>query len=142
MPALYPQPASLIAVVEDAPTLLELLDEALRDAGYHTVLSTRGTDAHRIIRERRPDLVILDMRLEHPHVGEIVLGLLELDPATREILVIICSAGRYARARAAHFEARGHRLLEKPFAIADLLALITALLGPAPSQPSQDVRGE
>ena len=38
--------------------------------------------------------MILDLWLEHPQAGSMVLGLLMADPATRYIPVIICSAYR------------------------------------------------
>ena len=142
MPALCPRTTPLIAVVEDDPHTLEMLDEVLRHAGYQTFLWTRGKDAYLKIRERRPDLVILDMRLEHPQAGEMVLGRMEVDPATRQIPVVICTADLYLRQRSRDFETRGYRLLEKPFAITALLALITTVLGAAPRQPSQDGGGE
>ena len=44
------------------------------------------------MKDTRPDLVILDIRVGHEESGWTILNLLTLDPATRPIPVIICSA--------------------------------------------------
>jgi len=86
-----PDPRPLIAVIDDDPEILQMLHRALTFAGYRTVLWQRGKDAHRMIRQAQPALVILDLWLEARDSGEIVLDLLQLDPRTRSIPVIVCS---------------------------------------------------
>lgn len=123
-------PPPLIAVVDDDLATLELFDTLLTNAGYRTFLWPQGKDAHLMIRKIKPDLVILDMWMEDRNAGSMVLGLMKLDPGTRAIPVIVCSAHvAVLQARLHEFREQGDIVLEKPFAPEDLLAKITALLG-------------
>ena len=119
----------LIMVVEDNPDTFQLLDMLLTLAGYHTAHCPRAQDAHGMIKEAKPDLIILDMWLGDPTAGELVLGLLEADPGTQHIPVIICS-GHVAmlRDRLPLFRQKGYVVLEKPYDPDDLLAQIAAAL--------------
>jgi len=118
-----------ILIVEDDPDLLRVVDKALTRAGYTTRCWTTGKDAHQLIRQFQPDLLILDLLLEDPHAGEMVLGLLELDPKTNGIPVIVCSGDlRMLQLQGERFRLKGHHVLEKPFALADLLAMVRRAL--------------
>ncbi len=121
-----------IAIVEDDLDTLAVLHDLATWAGYQTVLCTRGAEAHPLIRETQPDLVILDLWLESQEAGGIVLGMLELDPVTQDIPVIVCSAQRDLLAqRAPYLQAKGHRVLAKPFTPEQLLAAIADTFGHA-----------
>ncbi len=63
-----------IVIIEDDPAILMVLEMMLQRAGYTTIGWMTGTDAHQLIQQAQPDLVILDLTLEHPHAGEMVLG--------------------------------------------------------------------
>ena len=116
-------------VVEDDEPTLELVDGLLIDEGYRTFLWPQGRDAHLLIRRVKRDLIILDMWLEHPTAGEMVLSLLELDPGTTRIPVIICSAHTaMLQGQLPLFREKGYRVLPKPFNVADLLAQVAAAL--------------
>jgi DNA-binding NtrC family response regulator len=119
----------VIAVVDDEPDLVEVLEALLRDAGYDVVLWDQGKGAYELIRQVQPALVILDLWLEHPGAGGMVLGMLELDPTTRHIPVIVCSAHQQLfRDQQALLQDKGYILLEKPFDVDVLLAHIARLL--------------
>ncbi len=118
-----------IAIIEDDPDTLALFDDLATWAGYQTVLCTRGAEAHPLIHRTQPDLVILDLWLESQEAGGMVLGMLELDPVTQDIPVIVCSAHPHLLAqRAPYLHAKGHRMVAKPFIPAQLLATITQAL--------------
>jgi len=124
-----------IVIVEDEPAILLLLDTILTRAGYDTLLTTTGRDAYPLIQQIRPDLVILDLTLEQPRAGEMVLELLERDPHTSAIPVLLCS-GDLARLRetAARFQPNVQAALAKPFQIAEVLAAVRSTLAPARSR--------
>ncbi len=122
-----------IAVVEYDAEIRELFDLLLTSAGYQTALWSPEKDALFMIREHKPDLVILDLWLEDRDAGGEVLGMMELDSTTKHIPVIICTAHSGAvRYQADHFRDKGYIVVEKPFAIDDLLAKIAFLLGAVP----------
>ncbi len=118
-----------IVVVEDDTDILEMLTLALTDARYTVLPWTQGADAHPFICTAQPDLVILDLWLEHPQAGSMVLGLLMIDPTTQQIPVIISSAYRQLLdAEAAHLRTRGCVLVDKPYRLDALLTAVQTLL--------------
>lgn len=122
----------VIAVIEDDLTIVQMIDLLLCDAGYRVISYTQGHDAHQFILRTMPDLLILDWWLEDPAAGGMVLGLLEADPRTRHIPVIVCSAHiRAMEQQAGLLRAKGHRVLAKPFTVEDLLAQINDAIGTA-----------
>ena len=120
---------ALIAVVENNPDTLAMLDDLLTSTGYRTLLLPTAKDAQLRLRQLQPDLVILDLWLEAREAGETLLGLLERDQTTRSIPVIVCSAHRDLLRTQASALRRGYRVLAKPFRVDELLAVIAALLG-------------
>ena len=50
-----------LLVVDDEPTILELLSGSLRLAGFEVVTAASGTGAVRAAASSRPDLVLLDV---------------------------------------------------------------------------------
>ena len=52
-----------ILVAEDETSLNDLLQDALRMNGYETISAKHGMEAVRLIREEKPDLVILDINM-------------------------------------------------------------------------------
>jgi DNA-binding response OmpR family regulator len=124
-----------IVVVEDDATLQELLATVLTDAGYTVVPWTQGAGAYEFIRLVQPDLVILDLWLEHAQAGSMVLGLLMVDPLLQHLPLIICSAYRQLLdAQAVHLRTHGYVILNKPYRMEELFAAMHALLGGAPAR--------
>lgn len=124
--------AARIVVVEDAAAFQDLLDTVLTAEGYTVLRWTQGAGADAFIRDVQPDLVILDLWLEHPQAGSMVLGLLMVDPATRYIPLIICSAYRQLLGdQEAQLRTHGYLILDKPYQIEELLAHVHTLLGGA-----------
>lgn len=131
-------PGPLIAVVHDDPTILLVLRELLADAGYQTRVweAARGVSAE--IDQVQPALVILDIQLEQPEAGWVLLNDLRQNPATAAIPVLVCTAdGRFVSQRAAEVRALGAELVPVPFDLDDLLARIEAALRRAAARPSQ-----
>jgi len=82
-----------IAVINDDTHYLQLMHDLLEEEeGYTVTICKEADDAYGFVKETHPDLVILDIRVGHEETGWLILNLLTLDPATRPIPVIICSA--------------------------------------------------
>ncbi len=126
---------SLVAVVNDDTLFLELMHDLLTQEGYRAVIWKEGDKAYEMIKEHRPVLVVLDIRMEHPDTGWMVLELMRLDPETAHIPVVICSADTSRiRAKEAYLREKGCAVLEKPFLLEDLLEKVQAFIGPASEQ--------
>src|ERR1700683_3776749 len=52
-----------LLVVEDEPTILELLSGSLRFAGFSVLTAVSGAEAVRVAAASRPDLILLDVML-------------------------------------------------------------------------------
>ena len=62
-------PRGSILVVDDEPTITDVVSRYLERAGYSTRIAGDGADALRIAGESRPDLVVLELmlpRVVHP----------------------------------------------------------------------------
>ena len=117
-----------ILYIEDNVSNLRLVESVLRRRPNLTVLSAmQGRVGVDLARDHRPDLILLDRHL--PDIdGEQVFQLLQDDPRTRAIPVVILSADAVAAGMQALL-ARGVRAyLTKPLDVRQLLALIDETL--------------
>ena len=119
----------LIIVVNDDTAFLELMEQLLGDEGYEAEVMKSTKNAMEHIKERRPALIVLDVRINNEEAGLLLLDLITLDPETSSIPVIIASANLQALAgRDEELAAKGIYVIAKPFDIDDLAALIRKAL--------------
>ena len=118
-----------ILIVDDEPVNIALLEDILQFSGYRTVEST--TDPRRVMglcKERRPDLVLLDLNM--PFIdGFGVLKLLSAEYPHDEclpILVLTADVGLETKRRA--LAAGATDFLTKPFDTVEVLLRIKNLL--------------
>jgi len=120
----------LIAVVNDDTVFLNLMHELLSGEGYRTIICKEGDKVYPLVKQERPALVVLDIRMGSPEAGWTTLELLRLDPDTARIPVIVCSADSFfLRAKEAQLRELNCDILEKPFDLDTLLAKVDAALG-------------
>jgi DNA-binding response OmpR family regulator len=125
-----------VVVVNDDPYLLDAVQDVLRGAGYDTVGCKSSSEARELVRSRLPDLIIIDVNLEHPAAGWSFLQLLRLDRLTAGIPVIVTTADvEFLRTKVDHLRQTGCSVLEKPFSIDALLREVTTIV-PPPSDPA------
>ncbi len=128
-----------IAVVNDDTDFLTLMGELLEDRGWSAVIHREGDDAYRKVKLDAPDLIILDIRMGNPEEGWKILELLTLDPDTRTIPVIVCSAAiDDLRSKEDWLNQRGISVLPKPFDIDDLYQSVEARLAGRQSEAGQN----
>jgi DNA-binding response OmpR family regulator len=119
-----------VAVVDDDPIFLDLLAWTFGERGWDTIGFSREQGTFAQLAAAQPDLIILDLHIGPGRSGWDILALLEGDPRTFQIPVIICSAAsKEMRDRQEWLEQRGIYALPKPFEIDDLLRLADAALG-------------
>ena len=101
-----------VLVVEDDPAVLGVLRIALRRAGFGIVEASTGADALRLIGERSPEGVILDLMLPDGQAGN-VLDLLRVEvPPGPEWLVVSAMDPDEVRRK---YGDLGRRFFPKPF---------------------------
>ena len=121
----------MIIVVNDDTVFLELMEELLSEEGYNTLILKEGDAAYETIKQEKPALIVLDIRLSHPEGGFVVIDLLRIDPETANIPILICSAAtRLIRENEARLREKQCDILMKPFNLDDLVAKVQAILGP------------
>lgn len=117
----------LIAVVNDDTMFLDLMRDLLTDNEYRVSIHRGAMESYGLLKAECPDLIVLDIRMETPEAGWQLLEMLQLDPTTVRIPVLVCSADAiFLRAKAAHLRAQGCDILEKPFDLTMLLEKIAA----------------
>jgi two-component system phosphate regulon response regulator PhoB len=80
-----------ILYIDDERPALELIGQALKLAGYEITGLTSGLEGLALMRERKPNLVLLDLMM--PHVsGWDVYQAMKTDEALADIPVIIITA--------------------------------------------------
>ncbi|MCU0491092.1 MAG: response regulator [Chloroflexaceae bacterium] len=114
-----------ITVVNDYPDFLDLIVEMLTDEGYEVTAFPKHQGAFEQIKESQPDIVICDLVFGNEIHGMALLDMLYLEPKTRAIPVILCTAATdKLREITPSLAAKGIRWLEKPFSIESLLDLL------------------
>ena len=124
-------PRKWVLVVDDNSRLRNLWLEVLEEAGYAAVGSEDGLAAAELIRDLLPDLILLDLRMPRAS-GWDFLENVRQNPKWQQIPVVIISA---------HLEEgpdlakdSGLRIvgqMEKPLAVAELLAKVEEVIGPS-----------
>jgi CheY-like chemotaxis protein/signal transduction histidine kinase/CHASE3 domain sensor protein len=97
-PAAQPGRDPLVVIVEDDKNFANILQDYSRDHGYKSVIVNEGTNAVQIIKDHKPDAVILDIMLPGKD-GWQILKELKQDAETANIPVHLMSAGDAAATR-------------------------------------------
>jgi two-component system OmpR family response regulator len=117
-------PARLL-VVDDEPTILELLSGSLRLAGFEVMTAASGTEAVRAAASGRPDLVLLDVMMPD---GDGFEALRRIRSGGGEVPVIFLTARDEVPDRVAGFDEGADDYVTKPFSLDELLGRIRAVL--------------
>lgn len=121
-----------ILVVDDDRKLVDMLRLTLSYEGYHVLTAGDGHEALSLARGRRPDLVVLDWMM--PGLDGVgVLRALRSDDGTP---VLMLTARDTVADRVVGLDAGADDYLIKPFAPAELLARVRALLRRGPAAPT------
>jgi len=85
------QHEALILLVDDEPDILSVYKTKLEREGFSVITAADGTEALRLAAERRPDLILMDMKMP---VMDGITAQLELknNPVTKGIKVVFLTA--------------------------------------------------
>lgn len=114
-----------VLVVEDDVLIRLSVVRALEDQGYQVQADADGCQVKERARTFRPDLAVLDVRLP---VGPNGYDIARLLRAKDDLAVLFLTANDEVDARLAGFDAGADDYVLKPFAMAELLARIRAVL--------------
>jgi DNA-binding response OmpR family regulator len=138
--------ASLL-LVDDEPTITDVLARYLQRAGYETRSAGDGARALELAAERLPDLVVLDLMLPGIDGLEVMRRLRTLgEPEVRERLPIILLTARGEESdRVVGLRLGADDYVVKPFSPAEIVARVDAVLrraAPAPDRQEPMEIGE
>ncbi len=80
-----------ILIIEDDPTIADLIQHKLERDGYQTKIATTGDDGLKLVREIAPSVVILDGMLPGMD-GLEILRTLKSEEDTKDIAVLMLTA--------------------------------------------------
>jgi two-component system, OmpR family, response regulator len=114
-----------VLVVDDEPSLAELLASVLRYEGWDIRTAGDGTSAVRAAREFQPDAVVLDVMLPDFSGLEVLRRVRAEQP---HVCVLFLTARDAVEDRVAGITAGGDDYVTKPFSLEEVLARLRGLL--------------
>jgi DNA-binding response OmpR family regulator len=125
-----------VLVVDDEPTIAEVVARYLERAGYGATIASDGPGAIEAAARSRPDLVVLDLMLPGLDGLEVMRRLREQD--RDPIAVILLTAKGEESDRVAGLRLGADDYVVKPFSPAELVARVDAVLRRIDTSPSQE----
>jgi DNA-binding response OmpR family regulator len=120
-----------VMFVDDDPGLRKQVTTHLTSLGMDVVSVGDGDAALFALRERRPDLVCMDVNLPRMS-GYEVCEAIRSDALLADLLVLMTSRRVSLEARAYSYEAGANGYLSKPYSMDQLAKAVRRLLEPAP----------
>lgn len=117
-----------ILIIDDDIHINEMLDDVLSRDGYEVSHAYSGTEALLILKESRPDLILLDLMLPGLNGEEVLLQI-------RDIPVMVVSAKAGLADKVSLLKGGAVDYVTKPFEIEELLARILTHLRQSEKSP-------
>jgi DNA-binding response OmpR family regulator len=121
--------------VDDERQIADIARDYLQHAGFSVVTAHSGDDALNVARTRRPDLVVLDLRL--PHMDGIDVAKTLRQESTVPIIMLTARAEESDRLLG--LEVGADDYITKPFSPRELVARVRAVLRRATAAPAGDI---
>jgi DNA-binding response OmpR family regulator len=115
-----------VLVVDDEPTIAEIVSRYLERAGYRTEVAADGVQALAAVANQRPDLVVLDLMLPGIDGLEVMRRMREQGP--ERIATILLTAKGEESDRIVGLRLGADDYVVKPFSPAELVARVDAVL--------------
>jgi two-component system response regulator MtrA len=118
----------LVLVADDDVDILALVKAILERAGHEVMTAGDGAQALALVRERRPDLAVLDFAMPKMD-GLEVLRRLRADDESSDLPVVLLSARAQEADVALGFATGASAYVRKPFSPRELADRVAELLG-------------
>ena len=115
----------LIFSVEDDKNIAQIINATLSKQGYEVVTFYDGNSFLEELKNRKPDMIMLDMML--PDIsGQDILKILRSNPTYDDVEVIIVSANHMLMDKVEGYDLGADDYVEKPFNILELMSIVNA----------------
>ena len=114
-----------VLIVDDSLTNLKVVQDHLRDFGFSTQIARSGEMAIRLVRQSRPDAILMDVMMPGMDGFETCQAL-QTDASTRDIPVIFMTSLASTEDKVKGFRAGAVDYVTKPFQKEEVLARLTA----------------
>jgi DNA-binding response OmpR family regulator len=126
----------LILVVDDEPTIGEVVSRYLERAGYETRVAADGPAALEAVAERSPDLIVLDLMLPGLDGLEVMRRVRERHDRSSAIILLKAKGDESDRIVGLRLGADDY--VVKPFSPAELVARVDAVLRRVDPEPEDE----
>ncbi|MFQ3228846.1 MAG: two-component system phosphate regulon response regulator PhoB [Reinekea sp.] len=116
-----------ILIVDDEPAIREVIAAALEMAGYRTIEAGNAQQAHSLVVDQKPDLILLDWMMPGTSGVELARRL-KRDALTQEIPIIMLTAKGEEEHKISGLDAGADDYITKPFSPRELVARLKAVL--------------
>ena len=116
-----------VLVVDDDPMVVKVLRDPLERAGYDVDVAFHGLEALQKVKERQPDLIILDILMPLLD-GFKVARLLKFDTRFKNIPIIVLTSRATEGERKMGEEVGANEFLYKPFRLPMVLDMVQRYL--------------
>lgn len=117
-----------LVIADDSATILTLVTITVQRAGYEPATATNGSEALDLIREHRPELVILDARMPGMSGYDVCREVRADTDALQPHVIMLTAEGQ--QADRAHAESVGaDEFMTKPFSPLALRTRVREILG-------------
>ena len=127
-----------VLVVDDEPTIAEIVARYLDRAGYRTRVARDGREAIELAESERPDLVVLDLMLPWMDGLEVMRRLRERERDRDRIAVILLTAKGDESDRVIGLRLGADDYVVKPFSPVELTARVGAVLRRVDISPQRE----
>lgn len=117
--------AKTVLVVDDQPGIRMLLEEVIKGEGFEVIQAVTGEEALNVVKEKRPDLMLLDYKLPIKDGIEVVQ---DLETENIHIASVLMSGLAEDELKDAHQHESVMEVVAKPFNIQDMKDIIINLL--------------
>ncbi len=122
-----PEDFSKVLLVDDNPTNLQVLYQALEEQGYELLIALSGEEALNIAAEARPALILLDINMPGMDGFE-TCRRLKADDKTKESVVIFLSARDSVQDKVEGLQLGAVDYVSKPFQFEEVVARVNTQL--------------
>lgn len=117
------QQIPLILIIDDTPANLDVISDALNDAGFEVAIANSGERAFKQMQFQLPDLILLDVMMPVMD-GFKVCQRLKTEPSTKEIPILFMTALSDTESKTKGFDLGAVDYIIKPFQEAEVIARI------------------